>query len=245
MADYVVCWWQTPTFRGVAYRVVYRVAVGHRRLRCHTLAHTALTASLWCCLQHVQDLLQHHGRRELVQSCWYGVVAVDFLFTTTTKCTLIPLCADDTVERKREEGEFMLYWYDRVAQAPYAHLALLLIVTMLRCVWVAAGLDTANHSDCPFNQLKAALNCERHVVDERGSASVSLTSVGLSFFIKTPAMLASFIQEAFSLRDGSRITQAQAMGFAGTACAHFLPPGTCVVALPVVPRCTTPMVRLD
>ena len=117
------------------------------------------------------------------------------------------------------------------------------MLTVLRCVWVAPGLGTAVHSDSPFNQLKAALNYEGHVVDERGNASVALTSAGLSYFIKTPDKLASFIQEAFTLNDGSRISLAQAMGFAGSVCAHFLrlPSGTCAVALPGVPSCTTPM----
>ena len=112
---------------------------------------------------------------------------------------------------------------------------------MLRCVWVAPGLGTAVHSDTPFNRLKAALNYESHVVDERGNASVALTSAGLSYFIKTPDKLASFIQEAFTLKDGSRISLAQALAFAGSVCAHLLPSGTCAVALPAVPRCTTPM----
>merc|ERR1719238_1911396 len=31
------------------------------------------------------------------------------------------------------------------------------------------------------------------------------------------------------------------MAFAGSVCAHLLPSGTCAVALPAVPRCTTPM----
>ena len=67
---------------------------------------------------------------------------------------------------------------------------------------------------------------------------MSLTRGGLSYLINTPDQLASFIQEAFKLKNGSRISRARAIGFAANVCAHFLPRGTCAVALPAVPRCT-------
>ena len=67
---------------------------------------------------------------------------------------------------------------------------------------------------------------------------MSLTRGGLSYLIKAPDQLVSFIREAFKLKNGSRISRARAIGFAANVCAHFLPRGTCAVALPAVPRCT-------
>ena len=118
------------------------------------------------------------------------------------------------------------------SSAPCAHLALLLILTMLQCVWVVPG--TAIHADSPFNRLKAALNYDRHVVDKRDNAPVALTRRGLSSLVQDPAELIFFIQKEFMLKDGSRISFKAAVPLAFGVCTLFR---TCAVAL-AVPRCT-------
>ena len=94
-------------------------------------------------------------------------------------------------------------------------------------VCLCPGLDTAVYADSPINQLKAALNSERHVVNERDN--VSLTSAALSAVIATPASLASFIQATFTLQDGSRISDVQAIALAAHARGILLPRGTCAL----------------
>ena len=101
-------------------------------------------------------------------------------------------------------------------------------------VCLCPGLDTAVYADSPFNQLKAALNSESHFVNERDI--VSLTSAALSAVIATPASLASFIQATFTLQDGSRISDGQAIALAAHARGILLPRGTCAIALPTVQR---------
>ena len=96
------------------------------------------------------------------------------------------------------------------------------------------GLDTAMHADSPFNRLKAALNYDSHVVDERDNAPVSLTSRALRSLIEHPSALTLFIRKEFMLKDGSRISCKDAMSFAFRVCSLFR---TCAVAL-AVPRCT-------
>ena len=106
------------------------------------------------------------------------------------------------------------------SSAPCAHLALLLILTMLQCVWLVAI-----HADSPFNQLKAALNHDSHVVDEGRNAAVFLTSRGLRYLIANPSKLADFIQSEFVLTNGTRIS---AKSLAVDVCALLR---TCAVAL--------------
>ena len=98
-------------------------------------------------------------------------------------------------------------------------------------------LDVATtiHADSPFNKLKAALNCDSHVVDERANAPVSLTSRTLSYLIEHPSTLSKFIQDQFMWTDGSRISEGHAKSFAMDVCVQFR---TCAVALLAVPRCT-------
>ena len=105
------------------------------------------------------------------------------------------------------------------SSAPCAHLALLLILTMLQCVWLVAI-----HADSPFNQLKAALNHDSHVVDEGRNAAVFLTSRGLHYLIANPSKLADFIQSEFVLTNGTRIS---AKSLAVDVCALLR---TCAVA---------------
>ena len=112
------------------------------------------------------------------------------------------------------------------SSAPCAHLALLLILTMLQCVWVVPG--TAIHADSPFNQLKAALNHDSHVVDEGRNAAVFLTSRGLRYLIAHPSKLADFIQSEFVLTNGTRISEGHAKSLVVDVCALLR---TCAVAL--------------
>ncbi len=94
---------------------------------------------------------------------------------------------------------------------------------------------TAIHADSPFNKLKAALNYDSHVVDERVNAPVSLTSRTLCYLIEHPRKLSKFIQDEFMWTDGSRISLAHAKSFAMDVCVQFR---TCAVALLAVPTCT-------
>ena len=68
--------------------------------------------------QHIQDQLQHNEHRQLGQSRWYGVIVTlgALRLLTVSLTLLLHLCADSTIETKREEGEFMLYCDARVAQ---------------------------------------------------------------------------------------------------------------------------------
>ena len=74
-------------------------------------------------------------------------------------------------------------------------------------------------------------------MNERDGASASLTSGGLRALIAAPKELVSYIQGAFTLKDGSCISQAQAGLFAMQFITHFVQRGTCAVALPAAPRC--------
>ena len=116
------------------------------------------------------------------------------------------------------------------SSAPYAQLPSLLMIT-------AAGLPLGSiHADSPFNQLKAALNSGSHAVKERDGATVSLTSAGLSDLIASRSALSAFIQEAFTLQDGTRISLGSAMGMAANVRGILLHRGTCVC------RCSAPAV---
>ena len=95
------------------------------------------------------------------------------------------------------------------------------------CGWLARGLDAAIHAGSPFNQLKAALNSGSYAVKERDGATVSLTSAGLSDLIATHSALSAFIQEAFTLQDGTRISLGSAMGMAANVRGILLQRGTC------------------
>ena len=117
------------------------------------------------------------------------------------------------------------------SSAPYAQLPSLLMIT-------AAGLPLGSiHADSPFNQLKAALNSGSYAVKERDGAPVSLTSAGLSDLIASRSALSAFIQEAFTLQDGTRISLGSAMGMAANVRGILLQRGTCAVDLPAVSRC--------
>ena len=131
----------------------------------------------------------------------------------------------------------MLYCDARVAQQRTVNAASLFVDN--NCGWLAPGLDTAIHADSPFNQLKAALNSESHAVKECDNATVALTSAGLSGLIASFPALSSFIRDAFTLQDGTRISRANAMCMAANVRGLFLQRGTCAVALPAVAGCTT------
>ena len=133
---------------------------------------------------------------------------------------LFHLFADGAVERKREEGGH--------SSAPCAHLALLLILTMLQCVWFVPG--TAIHAESPFNQLKAALNHGSHVVVKRRHSafpSFTLTSDNLRFLLASPSELADFIQAGFVNANGTRISEGRAQSLAVHVCTLLR---TCAVA---------------
>lgn len=85
--------------------------------------------------------------------------------------------------------------------------------------------ERKREEDSPFNKLKAALNYDSHVVDERENAPVSLTSRTLSDLIEHPSKLSKFIQDEFMWTDGSRISLGHAKGFAMDVCVQFQPPG--------------------
>ena len=90
------------------------------RLRSAVRCHTGLTTTTVLCgavprsaTVYSVDVI-HYEHRELVESWWYGVVLLFFLLRRLMP--LLHLCADASVERKREEGGFMLYRADRAAQ---------------------------------------------------------------------------------------------------------------------------------
>ena len=97
----------------------------------------------------------------------------------------------------------------------------------------------AIHVDSPFNKLKAALNYDSHVVDERENAPVSLTSRTLSDLIEHPSKLSKFIQDEFMWTDGSRISLGHAKGFAMDVCVQFRTSAgsAYVYTTPTVDRC--------
>ena len=79
---------------------------------------------------------------------------------------------------------------------------------------------------------------------ERDGATVSLTSAGLSDLIASRSALSAFIQEAFTLQDGTRISLGSAMGMAANVRGILLQRGTCAVALPAVQCSVQRMVDL-
>ena len=97
----------------------------------------------------------------------------------------------------------------------------------------------AIHVDSPFNKLKAALNYDSHVVDERENAPVSLTSRTLSDLIEHPSKLSKFIQDEFMWTDGSSISEGHAKGFAMDVCVQFRTSAGSAYAytMPTVDRC--------
>ena len=119
----------------------------------------------------------------------------------------------------------MLYCDARVAQQRTVNAASLFVDN--NCGWLAPGLDTAIHADSPFNQLKAALNHDSHVVDEGRNAAVFLTSRGLRYLIANPSKLADFIQSEFVLTNGTRISEGHAKSLVVDVCALLR---TCAVA---------------
>jgi len=123
-----------------------------------------------------------------------------------------------------------------VAQQPTVRTACRFVDNNSVCF--ARGSTLAVYADSPFNQLRAALNSESHVVNER--ESVYLTSTALSVLIATPASLASFISATFTLQDGSRISDVHAIALAAHARGNLLPRGTCAIALPPVQRTYSP-----
>ena len=83
------------------------------------------------------------------------------------------------------------------------------------------GLDTAIHADSPFNQLKAALNAARLMVNGSDDPDVPLTDIALRGYLARPRHLVFFIQARFTLAaSSSRISSSQASMLAMQACEN-------------------------
>ena len=102
MADYVVCWWRTPF---PWCRVQYRIAVpsapamSHRSDCYFVVVPLSISKNGYSTMSTV-GLSQVAGT---ALCCDCGFLLARRLMP------LVHLCADATVERKRAEGEFMLY----------------------------------------------------------------------------------------------------------------------------------------